>query len=86
MAPRPVHIASAADDALSDPAGEFLSARLATLVYRFLGSTGLPAEAMPPPNSPVFGRIGYHIRPGGHDVTDYDWQQYLHFLDMYVGR
>jgi hypothetical protein len=85
MAPRPVHIASAVDDALSDPPGEFLSAQLATPVYRFLGSTGLRTEVMPQPNAPVFGRIGYHIRPGGHNVTDYDWQQYLHFLDTYVG-
>jgi hypothetical protein len=84
MAPRPVHIASAVKDTLSDPPGEFLSARLATPVYRFLGSTGLPTETMPPPNSPIFGRVGYHIRPGGHDVTDYDWQQYLHFLDTYL--
>ncbi|MHB1021688.1 MAG: glucuronyl esterase domain-containing protein [Acidobacteriaceae bacterium] len=84
VAPRPVHIASAAEDHLSDPPGEFLTAHLATPVYQFLGYSGLPVEEMPPVNSPVFGRISYHIRPGGHDVTDYDWEQYLHTLAQYL--
>jgi len=81
IAPRPMHIASAIDDHLSDPPGEFLSAVLATPVYRFLGYPGLSTEQMPPVNSPLFGRISYHIRTGGHDVTDYDWQQYMTFMD-----
>jgi len=84
IAPRPIHIASAVDDRMSDPPGEFLSAVLATPVYKFLGSTGLPTMEMPPVNSPAFGRISYHIRPGGHDVTDYDWQQYMTFMDRYL--
>ena len=84
IAPRPIHIASAVDDRLSDPQGEFRSAVLATPVYKFLGSTGLPATEMPPVNSPIFGRISYHIRPGGHDVTDYDWEQYMTFMDRFL--
>jgi hypothetical protein len=32
-------------------------------------------------NSPVAGSISYHMRTGGHDVTLYDWQQYLDFAD-----
>ncbi len=35
---------------------------------------------MPAVDSPVQnGRIGYHLRTGVHDVTDYDWEQYLAF-------
>ena len=36
---------------------------------------------MPPVDSPVSGTIRYHMRSGEHDVTDYDWQQYLDFVD-----
>ncbi len=37
---------------------------------------------MPEVNLPVTdGRIGYHIRSGGHDITEYDWRQYLDFAD-----
>jgi hypothetical protein len=24
------------------------------------------------------------VRGGGHSVTDFDWEQYLHFCDLYV--
>jgi hypothetical protein len=43
--------------------------------------TGMRAMEMPPVNSPIFGRISTHIRLGGHDVTDYDWEQYMTFMD-----
>lgn len=84
IAPRPLFVASAVDDHLSYPPGEFASAVLASQVYRFLGVEGIPSTTMPAVGSPMFGRISYQIRPGGHDVTHYDWVQYLHFLDLYM--
>jgi len=87
VAPRPLYVASAVEDQWSDPKGEFLSAKAASSVYALYGEKGLAVAEFPAVNQPVgTGKLRYHLRSGKHDVTDYDWAQYLDFADGYLKK
>jgi hypothetical protein len=66
IAPRPVYVSTAAADLWTDPDGQLLACRHAAPVYELFG---LP------------DRIGYHRRPGHHDVLPADWWHFLDFVD-----
>jgi len=87
MAPRPVYVTSADGDLWADPRGEFLACRHAGSVYRLLGLKGLGVRRMPGLDEPVQkGTIGYHVRSGGHNLTEYDWQRFMDFADKHFQR
>ena len=86
VAPRHLYVASAADDQWADPRGEYLSLYYAGPVYRLYGMQGLPSDQQPDIHQPQHFDVGYHIRAGKHDVTEYDWQCYLEFCDKVFQR
>lgn len=82
MAPRPVYVASATQDATADPEAEFASAVAASSVYELFGLKGLVATVMPKPEVPLQeGSIGYHLRDGEHDLLTSDWNHFMDFAD-----
>ncbi len=81
VAPRGLYVASAEDDSWADQKGEFLSAYHAGAVYELYGLQGLGTDKHPGLHQPIMHQVAYHIRAGIHDVTCYDWKQYLEFCD-----
>ena len=84
-APRPLYVASAQEDQWADPLGEFLGLVNASPVYELLGRKGIGAEKMPAIHQPVMRDVAYHIRAGKHDITAYDWDQFLAFAARFWG-
>jgi len=87
IAPRPLYVASAADDLWADPRGELLSCLEASPVYELLGFHGLRlAPGDLPLNQSLGDSIGYHCRPGAHDLLAADFWHYLNFADRHGGK
>lgn len=84
IAPRPLYLASASGDLWADPQSEFCSAVYASEVYEALGVPGLDITEFPNPGELSHsGRIGYHVREGGHAITRDDWMKFCDFWERH---
>ncbi|MBM1105908.1 acetylxylan esterase [Aurantibacter crassamenti] len=84
IAPRPLYIASAKEDRWADPKGEFLSTHFASPVYALFDKEGISTSKIPEVNQPIQNIVAYHIRTGKHDVTEYDWEQYIKWAKKHI--
>lgn len=87
IAPRPLYTTSATKDLWADPRGSYLSLIHAQTVYTLYGKQSALSPDPPPPNSPIIQSIlGYHNREGAHDLTAYDWNNFIRFANYHFGR
>lgn len=87
IAPRPVYATNATKDLWADPKGTFLSLKNAEKVYALYGiASKLPADP-PGVEKPLLNPpLGYHLREGEHNLTAYDWSQFIVFANNHFGR
>lgn len=85
VAPRLCCVASGSGDLWSDPDAEWLGAKAAEEAWKLFGMEGLPETAPGAGEAAYGGPIGYHKRDGGHDLTAWDWKQFMEFLDRHDG-
>jgi hypothetical protein len=84
IAPRPLYLSNKTQDGWCDPRSEFESLRQVSRIYRLYGKTGEWGEKLPAPERRIIsGNLGYHIKSGGHNMDEYDWEGYLNFCDRH---
>ena len=82
IAPRAIYVTSADEDLWADPRGEYASLVAANPVFRLNGKQSISETEMPAINTPrIKGQTGYHIRTGGHGLTQVDWDWFLEFAN-----
>lgn len=82
IAPRPLYVTSATEDLWADPKGMYLALQNAQPAYELYNKrAALPAEP-PAANMPIIHSVlGYHQRAGIHDLTKYDWSNFIQFAN-----
>lgn len=84
IAPRPVYVTSASEDLWADPKGSYLSLLHAQEVYALYGRHSALSPKPPALNSPVIHSfLAYHNRDGIHDLTAYDWRNFILFANYH---
>jgi hypothetical protein len=85
-APRPVLLPNAEEDLWANPSGQFEMLKLASPVYRLLGSPGLADGAMVEMNKLIDSPLGYFMRPGKHAMSRVDWEAFLTYCDKHLKK
>lgn len=82
IAPRYVYIASAVEDAWSDPVSEMLTCAAISPMYEKYGKDGFVCGGSLPKAGDVFheGCVGYHLRKGTHYFGREDWLKVIEFI------
>jgi len=87
IAPRPLYATNASKDLWADPTGTFLSLKHAEEVYALYGlKSSLPSKP-PAINQPIHMLpLAYHNRAGIHNLTIYDWKNFVDFANLYYRK
>ncbi|SHF64765.1 hypothetical protein SAMN05444274_10745 [Mariniphaga anaerophila] len=84
IAPRAVYVASAAEDLWADPKGQYLALTEAQPAFSLYGIKNCLPTEMPAVNQQVIcPHMSFHNREGKHNMTPYDWQQFIQFANKY---
>jgi hypothetical protein len=84
IAPRPVYATNASEDLWADPTGTFLSLKHAEAVYALYDLKSALPPNPPAINAPIIeSPIAYHNREGKHNLTVYDWKNFIKFADFH---
>ena len=86
LAPRLLYVSSAQEDGWADPKSEFLGCVAASPAWDACGVPGFITPDVLPECGTVLqdGRIGYHLRAGGHALEPEDWRHVMDFWALHM--
>lgn len=84
IAPRPLYVTNASEDLWADPTGTYLALKHAESAYALYGLSSRLPEQAPSINQPILNtKLAYHNRAGIHDLTIYDWRNFIRFANFH---
>jgi len=87
IAPRPVYTTNASKDLWADPKGSYLALVNAQPVYTLYNKMSTLSAEPPAIDQPIINSIlGYHNREGVHDMTRYDWENFIRFANFHFRK
>ena len=87
IAPRPLYVTNASADLWADPLGTYLSVKSAAPVYELYGiKPNLPANPPGINEAIIETQTGYHNREGKHDMTSFDWGNFIRFANYHYNK
>ncbi|MBD2702459.1 acetylxylan esterase [Spirosoma sp. BT702] len=87
IAPRPLYVTNASKDLWADPTGTFLSLKYAQKAYSLYGVEANLPVSPPAINQPISkSPLGYHNREGEHNLTAYDWSNFIQFAKVHYKK
>lgn len=87
LAPRGVYVAAASKDLWADPKGQYLALYASKPVFELYGfKPNLPPEIPPENNQVISGPVGFHLRPGEHDMIVQDWNYFIDYVNKFFKR
>ncbi|MEO6313641.1 MAG: hypothetical protein ABIU63_00205 [Chitinophagaceae bacterium] len=87
IAPRPLYTTNASKDLWADPTGSFLSLNEVEPVYALYGKKSNLSKIAPAQGDAIIASVmGYHIREGIHDLTLFDWVNFIRFANYHIPK
>ncbi|MBP3358240.1 MAG: acetylxylan esterase, partial [Opitutales bacterium] len=83
IAPRMLYCASATEDVWADPEGELLGLMHACPAFALFGTKNFPTLDALEIEKPFHGDVAYHIRKGKHNITPYDWKNFMDYAQKH---
>jgi len=81
IAPRLLYVTSSSQDYWADPEGQLLGLINACPAFALYGAKDFPTLDALEIEKPFHGDVGYHIKSGKHNITPYDWKNFMDFAE-----